>query len=166
MQATLEAVAWNRKRRWTLFLAWVGGEPLGVVPVPWCRAELWREYAAFKARSVDRTKSASFRDRQHVARLAMRMYDDEWIVDHLLNVVTTKKKKPTDFEGAVKTYRGDMMTESQSKRVAYFMFTAARALHHLEPTFEERFGVKVNEGLRAVAEAMRTRAQQEDAGEE
>jgi hypothetical protein len=165
MQATLEAVAWNRRAKWTAFLVWMNGEPHGLLPVPWCRADLWAEYSAFKARNVDRTKNAAFRDRQHTARTAMRLFEDEWILDHLINVVTSKKKKRADFEEAIELYRGDMMTTAQRTRIAGFMFNAARGFHRIEATFEARFGVPINDGLRAVAEAMRVKTRDEEAEE-
>jgi len=53
---------------------------------------IWHEHASFKAASLDRTKSPTFRDGQYIARFAMRMFEDEWILDYLANVVRTKKK--------------------------------------------------------------------------
>ncbi|MEA3200919.1 MAG: hypothetical protein QOE90_2347 [Thermoplasmata archaeon] len=122
MQIELEALAWNRVDKWTLFLAHVAGKPTGLVPIPWCRAELWNEYEPFKAANLERSLSGAFQDRKWLTRKAMRFFGDENLVDYLDSMPKGRQFTRTDFDRAIGAFRGDAMASAQRQKVASMMF--------------------------------------------
>lgn len=153
MQARLEAVAWNRRARWTAFLVWAEDTPLGILSVPWCRPELWDEYKKFKAQNTDRTLSGAFRDERHIARTGLQVLEDERVIRYLTRIVAKPKKAQIDE--AVTHFCPMMLTKAQKDQVVDFIWFAATELNRFGDEFSWFFGFQPNDGLRAVADACR-----------
>lgn len=151
MQATLEAVLWNRAERYTLFLVWIEGRPCGVVAVPWCNESLWRAYSEFKRRNVGRSLSGAFQDRMWAVRNAMRFFANENLVDYLQTVNKGKAFKKTDFEAAIVLFSAEMQTVSQRGLTASFMLGMVANYKRSSKKFYKWFGVEPNDGLRILA---------------
>ncbi|HLE47500.1 MAG TPA: hypothetical protein VI818_04315, partial [Candidatus Thermoplasmatota archaeon] len=83
IQMRLEAVAWNPREGFTVFLAWMEDMPLGLVALPWAPDHLWKPYSAFKARNVERSMSGAFRDTGYIARTGMDAFANEKLVRYL-----------------------------------------------------------------------------------
>lgn len=156
MQAVLEAVAWNPSGRWTAFLVYVDGKPRGLVPVPWCRSELWEPYSAFKKRNIQRTLSGQFKDLAAGIRQGVRLLDEPNVQWWLLDVIGRPKKG--DFEDAIRLSSGHMMTVSERGFIAEMMYAACKAYDKIGDELEERFGVPPTEGLKKVAKAIGKKA--------
>lgn len=151
MQLELEALAWNRTAKWTLFLAYVGGKPAGVVPIPWCRPELWAVYDEFKAGNVERSLSGAFQDRKWLTRKCMRFFADPDLVDYLDSMPKGRQFTRTDFDRAIGAFRGDAMASVQRQKVAAMMFEMVTSYKRNAHKFERWWGLRPNEGLAKLA---------------
>lgn len=151
MQIELEAVAWNRTAKWSLFLAWVQGKPMGVVPIPWCRSELWSEYDAFKEANLERSLSGAFQDRKWLTRKCLKFFADENLVDYLDSMPKGRQFTRSDFDRAIGAFRGDSMATVQRQKVAAMMFEMVVAYKRNAHKFEKWWGVQPNAGLARLA---------------
>lgn len=151
MQIELEAVAWNPHAKWSLFLAHVGGKPMGLVPIPWCRAELWAEYDAFKEANLERSLSGAFQDRKWLTRKCMKFFADENLVDYLDSMPKGRQFTRSDFDRAIGAFRGDAMASVQRQKVAAMMFEMVTAYKRNAHKFEKWWGVRPNAGLDRLA---------------
>jgi hypothetical protein len=130
--------------------------PKGVVGIPWCRAELYREYKKWKDANVERSLAGNFRDDKFLARVAMSMFTDERVVAYLADIV--KSPKRSYFENAVTWWKPDgMLTVSQESRVAELMQTWCVGYDSIGPHIERFWNVRPNDGYNKVALAVNKR---------
>lgn len=149
MQAQLEAVLWNPAKAFTRFLVWIEGEPRGVVDLPWARKPLFDVYQVWKDQNVSRTRSGHFRDRAQRVKSAMRAFEDDNLVDYLVN--SSNKPKKTDFHAAVDFFHPEMLSVSQVDGVVSFMYNVCYNYERLAPKLKRMFDVEPTPGLQKVA---------------
>lgn len=149
MQADLECIAWNTKRRCSLFLVWIEGIPMGVLALPWCSAAHYAEYAPWKEGNVQRSLSGQFKDNEQTAKAVMDLFDDQRFVEYLW--LGVNKPKMGDFNTAIVLFYPGLLTQAQVERMAKFAYEQCYAYQRLQEKFEFFFGVKPNAGFRKIA---------------
>lgn len=153
MQARMEALAWNRKEKFTAFLVWVEDQPIGLVAIPWCRAELYAAYKVWKMGNVERSTSGQFKDASFIPKNAMRCFEDPRVVKYLAEIVQRPKK--THFENAVSWFPPEgMMTITQKGQVAELMHSWSVGYDTIGPHIKDFWDVEPNDGLARVAAAV------------
>lgn len=148
-QAELELILWNPEKKWSCFLVWLDGSPVGVVAIPWMPPDLWAVYKPWKAENTKRSQSGHFRDHTYIAKAAMRHFADPRFVKYMLK--GENKPRKTDFEDALEFFSPELTASSQADRLVNFMAKTCYAFDRLETEFEAIFGVPPNDGFRAVA---------------
>ncbi len=149
MQAIFDLIMWNPERRFSLFLVWIRGTPMGVVAIPWAPDPLWEAYGPWKAANVERTLQGQFRDTTYLAKLAMQAFQDPRLVEYILHL--SNKPKKSDFKTALEFFLPQMISGSQSDRMVNFIHDACYNFEAISDKFLDWFGVEPCEGFQAVA---------------
>src|ERR1041385_4566194 len=159
MQVDLECIAWNRKRRFSLFLVWVDGVPMGVVALPWCKEAHYAEYSPWKLENVQRTLSGQFNDNEQTAKAVMGLFEDPRFVEYLF--IGANKLKMADLNTGIVLFAPGMRTQAQVERMAKFGYDQLYAVQRMEQEygpgdgfaakFEFFFGVRPNPGFLKIA---------------
>jgi hypothetical protein len=149
MQVDLECIAWHTTRRFSVFLVWVEGIPMGVLALPWCGPQHYAEYAPWKAGNVTRTLAGQFKDNEQTAKAVMALFEDPRFVEYLWLVVN--KPKMGDFNDAITLFYPAMLTQAQVERMAKVAHTQCYSYQRLADRFEFLFGVKPNSGFKKIA---------------
>jgi hypothetical protein len=149
MQVELEVIAWNPEAKWSLFLAWVDGVPMGVVAIPWCREWVYREYEPWKDRNVANSLAGEYHDKAQLPKLAERLFADPNFVQYMM--VGSNKPTSKTFRRGVSYFFGGMLPKSQSDKLGDLMNDMCYEFERLEPFFKPWFGISANDGMRLVA---------------
>jgi hypothetical protein len=149
MQVDLECIAWHTARRFSLFLVWVEGVPMGVLALPWCSPAHYAEYAPWKLGNVGRTLAGQFKDNEQTAKAVMALFEDARFVEYLWSIAN--KPKMGDFNDAITLFYPAMLTQAQVERMAKVAHSQCYSYQRLSDKFEFLFGVKPNAGFRKIA---------------
>jgi hypothetical protein len=149
MQVELECIAWHPTRRFSVFLCWVEGIPLGVAAIPWCNEQQYAEYAPWKQDKVQRSLAGQFNDNAQTAKAVMQLFADDRFVEYLW--LGVNKPKMGDFNTATVLFYPSMLTQAQVDRMAKFAYETCYSYQRLESRFEFFFGVKPNKGFQKIA---------------
>jgi hypothetical protein len=133
----------------SLFLAWVEGIPMGVVPLPWAPASLFATYSTWKDANTQRSIEGRYNDNQQNAKATMSLFENEKFTEWLWLGVNKPKKR--DFETAILMYYPGMLTQSQVDRMATFAYEACYSYDRLRERFEWFHSVKPNRGFEKIA---------------
>src|SRR6185503_6351364 len=139
MQADLECIAWHTDRRFSLFLAWVEGIPMGVIALPWCSPQHYAEYAPWKEGNVQRTLAGQFKDNEQTAKSVMALFEEPRFVEYLW--LGVNKPKMGDFNTAIVLFYAGLLTQAQVERMAKFAYEQCYSFQRLATKFEFFFGV-------------------------
>lgn len=159
MQVDLECIAWNRERKFSVFLVWVDGLPMGVIALPWCDAALYAAYSPWKDNNVQRTLSGQFKDNEQTAKAVMELFEDQRFVEYLF--IGANKLKMGDINTGIVLFYQGMLTQGQVERMAKFAYDQLYAVQRMEQEygkgegfaakFEFFFGVRPNKGFLKIA---------------
>jgi hypothetical protein len=149
MQVDLECIAWDPAKKYSLFLVWVEGKPVGVLPVPWCSQDLYDQYQPWKEENVKRTLAGQFKDNEQTAKAVMALFDDSRFTEYLW--LGVNKPKMTDFNTAITLFAQGMLSQAQVERMAKFAHDQCYAYQRVAEKFEFFFGVPANAGFKKIA---------------
>jgi len=150
VQAGFESLAWNKQRHQTIQLVWVDGLPHGVTRIPWCRKELYDAYVPWKDGNVDRTLSGHFKDNAFMARSAVRLFQDEHLVEFLRGIRDRPAKK--DLRAAVRLFSAEMISGEQEEGLVDFVHTILEGYDRIGPNYQKWWGLQPPLSMKAVAE--------------
>ncbi len=149
MQVDLECIAWDPAKKYSLFLVWVEGKPVGVLPVPWCDQELYDEYKPWKDENVKRTLAGQFKDNEQTAKSVMLLFEDARFTEYLW--LGVNKPKMSDFNTAITLFAQGMLSQSQVDRMAKFAYDQCYSFERVKDRFAWFFGVEPNVGFEKIA---------------
>lgn len=149
-QAQLEVVLWNPKERWSLFVVWVKGIPLGVIALPWMPAELYAVYKPWKEANTQRTLQAQFNDTRYLARMLTKVCDDARFIKYMTKVKAKPKLK--DFNKALTLFQPQMMASSTSDKLGDFMHDIFYSWDQIGEDIQDWFGITPTPAMKQIAD--------------